>query len=94
MFLPCRALEDVRDSGVRSWSLDLMSALPGLGEAAWARTLSQAIAWGPDHVSVYDLQVEEGTPFARMYQARAGDGWGASRGWVDGSWWSSVTRLC
>jgi oxygen-independent coproporphyrinogen-3 oxidase len=61
------ALEAVAAAGPASWSLDLMSGLPGLGRAAWARTLAAALAAGPDHISVYDLQVEAGTPFARLY---------------------------
>lgn len=61
------AVEAIQAVGPPSWSLDLMSGLPGLTAAAWARTLRAAIAAGPDHISVYDLQVEDGTPFARLY---------------------------
>lgn len=53
--------------GVRSWSLDLMSGLPGLDAAGWERTLHEAIAFAPPHVSVYDLQVEQGTAFGKWY---------------------------
>ena len=45
-----------------STSCDLMCGLPGQTLASWERTLDTAIAAGPDHVSVYPLQVEEGTP--------------------------------
>ncbi len=43
-------------------SLDLMCGIPGQSEASWEATLAQAIELGPDHISVYPLAVEEGTP--------------------------------
>ncbi len=49
--------------GLQSWSLDLVAGLPGLDLATWRETLRRAVAAGPDHVSVYDLQLEAGTPF-------------------------------
>ena len=48
---------------LRSWSLDLVAGLPGLDLGTWGETLRRAVAAGPDHVSVYDLQLEAGTPF-------------------------------
>jgi oxygen-independent coproporphyrinogen-3 oxidase len=53
------------------WSLDLISGLPGLTRDTWLASLREAIRHEPDHVSVYDLQVEEGTPFARWYSPGA-----------------------
>ena len=52
-----------RKTGLRSWSLDLVAGLPGLDLPTWRETLRRAVAAGPDHVSVYDLQLEAGTPF-------------------------------
>jgi len=51
-------------------SCDLMCAIPGQTDESWEATLRGAVACGVDHVSVYPLQIEEGTPFDRMY----GDG--------------------
>ena len=34
---------------------------------SWAETLEMAVAADPDHVSCYDLQLEDSTPFARWY---------------------------
>ncbi|GBF94884.1 coproporphyrinogen III oxidase [Raphidocelis subcapitata] len=65
------ALSAAAASGFPSWSLDLMSGLPGLSRASWRATLSEAVSFGPPHISVYDLQVEEGTPFARRYSPGA-----------------------
>lgn len=50
-------------------SCDLMCAVPGQGEGSWALTLGRLAATGVGHVSVYPLQIEEGTPLA----AAAGD---------------------
>ena len=47
----------MRAAAPRSWSLDLISGLPGLTRSAWRESLTAAIAAAPPHVSVYDLQV-------------------------------------
>ena len=52
-----------------STSCDLMCGLPGQTPESWGRTLDAAIAANPDHVSVYPLQVEEGTPLDRRIEA-------------------------
>ncbi len=62
------AVAAVRRSGVRSWGLDLISGLPSLTRDVWAATLAAAMAAAPQHVSVYDLQVEPGTAFGRWYR--------------------------
>lgn len=51
-------------------SLDLMCATPHQTDDSWTRTLSESLALGVGHVSVYPLQLEEGTPLARS----TGDG--------------------
>lgn len=61
-------IQKFRTSGrLRSWSVDLISALPGLTSSIWKETLREAIRAGSDHISVYDLQLEEGTPFAKWH---------------------------
>ena len=52
-----------------STSCDLMCGLLGQTLDSWKRTLGTAIAADPDHVSVYPLQVEEGTPLERRIEA-------------------------
>ena len=46
-------------------SLDLIYALPGQTEAAWASTLEAAVDLGAEHISPYQLTIEAGTPFDR-----------------------------
>ena len=53
----------------KSWgfdvSLDLMCGIPLQTGESWADTLRRAIGAHPDHVSVYPLTLEDGTPLAR-----------------------------
>ena len=50
-------------------SADLMCAIPLQTPASWQESLRQVAETGVGHVSVYPLQVEEGTPFARAVEA-------------------------
>ncbi len=60
-----------RRAGFTNLSLDLMYGLPGQCLAGWRETLQQALDLEPEHLSTYELTVEEGTPFAG--QALRGD---------------------
>lgn len=62
------AIKTLQGAGVRNWSMDLISSLPGQTMADWRDSLEKAIATEPNHISVYDLQIEEGTAFGRWYQ--------------------------
>jgi oxygen-independent coproporphyrinogen III oxidase len=57
------AYDRARTAGFDNVSLDLMFALPGQTLAQWLATLDEAIALRPDHLSVYNLTIEEGTQF-------------------------------
>jgi len=46
-------------------SLDLIYARPGQTPAAWRAELAEALAYGPEHVSPYQLTIEPGTAFDR-----------------------------
>lgn len=48
-------------------SVDLMCATPGQTPESWGHTLEGVVALGVGHVSVYPLQIEEGTPLDRRY---------------------------
>ena len=47
-------------------SIDLIYARPSQTPAAWAAELAQAVAWGAEHVSPYQLTIEPGTAFDRL----------------------------
>jgi len=50
-------------------SFDLIYARPGQTEAAWRQELNAAIDLAADHLSLYQLTIEEGTAFHRLYAA-------------------------
>jgi oxygen-independent coproporphyrinogen III oxidase len=54
-----------RAAGFTRLSLDLIAAAPGQDLGAFDHELDSAIAAAPEHVSVYELTLEPGTPFAR-----------------------------
>ena len=49
-------------------SCDLMCAIPGQMDESWRATLAGVLDCGVSHVSVYPLQIEEGTPFDACYE--------------------------
>jgi oxygen-independent coproporphyrinogen-3 oxidase len=64
-----RLLEEVAQSGFRSWSADLMFALPHQSLAEFQSDLDSLLACDPPHVSLYGLTAEEGTPYTKALQA-------------------------
>ncbi|MCY1706848.1 radical SAM family heme chaperone HemW [Pannonibacter sp. SL95] len=63
-----RAIETARETFPRL-SFDLIYARPGQTVAAWERELAEAISLAADHLSLYQLTIEEGTPFFALHQA-------------------------
>ncbi|HEX2542056.1 MAG TPA: radical SAM family heme chaperone HemW [Caldimonas sp.] len=61
-----RAAIDEARSAFATFNLDLMYALPGQSEDAFAADLEAALACAPPHLSVYHLTVEPNTYFARF----------------------------
>jgi oxygen-independent coproporphyrinogen-3 oxidase len=72
-----------RTAGFTRLSLDLIAAAPGQDLAAFDRELDAAIRAAPEHVSVYELTLEAGTPFARA----------AERGQLDTAHEESAARM-
>ncbi|MGC9319715.1 MAG: radical SAM family heme chaperone HemW [Armatimonadota bacterium] len=64
-----RAASAARRAGVENLSLDLIYALPGQAVAGWRRTLAQALALEPEHISAYGLELAEGTRLFARWQA-------------------------
>ncbi len=62
------AVRLAREAGFDNVSIDLIFALPDQTEATLARTLDEAIALETDHISAYNLIVEQGTPLFRLVQ--------------------------
>ncbi len=59
------AVHEVRAAGFDNVSGDLIYAVPGLDDHRWEATLETLVAAAPDHISCYELTVENGTPLHR-----------------------------
>ena len=59
-------VERARAAGFDNLNLDLIYGLPGQTLVTWERTLQQAIALAPQHLSLYCLTLEEGTPLSQL----------------------------
>lgn len=57
------AFEWARAAGFDNVSLDLMFGLPGQSVDHWRQTLREATRLQPEHLSLYNLTLEESTPF-------------------------------
>ena len=64
------AFHAARAAGFANINLDFIFGLPDQDPATWARTLARAIDLAPEHLSLYSLTVEPGTPL--FEQARRG----------------------
>lgn len=63
------AYDSARQAGFSNIGIDLMFALPGQTIEHWANTLDSAISLAGEHISLYELSIEEGTRFAEMCAA-------------------------
>jgi oxygen-independent coproporphyrinogen-3 oxidase len=59
-----RTLSVLRAAGFDNVSFDLIAGLPGQTLSEWARNMDEALALRPAHLSLYLLEVHEGTPLA------------------------------
>ena len=58
-----RAIEKARRAGFGNLNLDLIHSLPGQTLSRWDENLRAALAYRPEHLSCYNLTIEQGTPF-------------------------------
>jgi oxygen-independent coproporphyrinogen-3 oxidase len=56
--------EQLRDAGFANINFDLIGGLPGQTLSCWKRNLDLALQLRPEHLSLYLLDVHEGTPLA------------------------------
>ena len=60
-----------REAGFDNLNLDLMYGLKGQSLSHWRKTLTRALKLRPEHISLYQLNIEEGTPLARELGTKA-----------------------
>jgi oxygen-independent coproporphyrinogen-3 oxidase len=49
-------------------SVDLITGVPGMTMEILERTVEEVIRWRPEHISAYQLSIEEGSALARMIE--------------------------
>lgn len=59
------AYEAARAAGFDNINLDLIYALPGQKLVSWEYNLERALRFSPEHLSIYGLSLDEGTPLAK-----------------------------
>lgn len=62
------AIRLAKKAGFKNINVDMMFGIPGQTLKMWRDSLRQCIFLGPEHISLYSLQIEEGTPFYQMME--------------------------
>ena len=63
-----RAVAWARTAGFDNLNLDLIFGLPAQSLESWTETLKTALGLRPEHLSLYALTIEHGTPFRRWLE--------------------------
>ena len=56
-----KAVPILRNAGIRNISFDLIAGLPKQTSDSWRHSLAETIALSPEHVSVYMMEIDEGS---------------------------------
>ena len=62
------AVRMAKKAGFHNVNVDMMFGIPGQTLKMWRDSLRQCIFLRPEHISLYSLQIEEGTPFHKMME--------------------------
>src|SRR5487761_657477 len=73
-----RVMEFLREAGFQNVSMDLIAGLPHQTRATWGSSVDELVAMRPEHVSIYLLEVDEGSRLGRELLA-GGKKYGAGR---------------
>jgi oxygen-independent coproporphyrinogen-3 oxidase len=63
------AIGCLRTAGFENINMDLMFGLPEQNMAIWQATIEEALSYAPEHLSLYGLILEEGTPLFERFKA-------------------------
>jgi len=61
-----RAFRTLRDAGFRNISVDVIFGIGGWDISCLQATLDELLEWRPEHISAYQLSVEEGSALGRL----------------------------
>ena len=64
-----RAFLLAREAGFSNISLDLIFGYAGLSMREWEASVEEALSLGPEHISCYQMMLEEGTPLTLLAEA-------------------------
>lgn len=64
-----QALSDAKQAGFNNINIDLMYGLPGQQPSTWRESLEKILSIKPQHLSLYQLTVEENTPMFNMIES-------------------------
>ena len=56
-----KAIPILRNAGINNLSLDLIAGLPKQTHESWHQSLDETIALSPEHVSIYIMEIDEGS---------------------------------
>ena len=73
-----RATETLRAAGFHNISMDLIAGLPYQTRESWKRSLAELLAMAPEHVSVYLLEVDQGSRLGKEI-LRGGEKYSAAK---------------
>jgi oxygen-independent coproporphyrinogen-3 oxidase len=60
----------LRECGFQNVSFDLIAGLPGQTVADWETNLNKALSLEPEHLSLYLLEIHQGTPLAEQLRSK------------------------
>jgi oxygen-independent coproporphyrinogen III oxidase len=63
-------IELLRDADFQNVSFDLIAGLPRQTVQDWERNLDEALKLNPEHISLYLLEIHEGTPLAEQIRSQ------------------------
>ena len=63
-----KAYSLLREAGVPNISVDVISGLSHLDDKVLESSLKEIISWGPEHISAYQLSIEEGSALSGMVE--------------------------
>lgn len=61
-----KAVEILRNAGVKNLSIDLIFGISIMSDEEWQNSVQRALELHPEHISAYQLSIEEGSALAQM----------------------------
>ncbi len=61
------AIEQSRQAGFDNLGIDLIYGVQGSGIKSWTNTLQKAVSFAPEHISCYQLSLDNKTPLYKTY---------------------------